>query len=177
MNPAAWNKMYLKELFIKNDIIFPFGKWYEDLGTTPKLTLLYPYSIVKEPLYNYVQNTSSIMHTYDNRIFDIYEVIEGLEQYLKEKNLEDKKYDNIEFINIYHILIGTIYRASFHKEFNPKMINDIYNYVLGKYPNWFNNKYIKNLPFIYRLFLKCLKIKAYFIIYLNLKIFGKYMSI
>ena len=41
--PAAWNKMYKRELF--DNISFPVGKWYEDLGTTPKLTMTHKYSM------------------------------------------------------------------------------------------------------------------------------------
>ena len=173
MRPAAWNKLYKKELFDKNHIKFPIGKWYEDIGTTPKLTMLYKYSIVKEPLYNYVQNSSSIMHTYSDRIFEIYDTVENLEKYIKDKNVYTEKKDILEFINIYHILIGTIYRASFNKNFNITMIKKIVNYVVNKYPYWFKNKYIKSLPIFYRLFLMALKYKLYRLVYVCIKMFGK----
>lgn len=175
--PAAWNKMYLASLFKDYSIQFPEGLWYEDLGTIPKLTMLENYSIVNLPLYKYVQNSSSIMHTYDDRIYQIYKVIEDVENFCKENNIYDSKYSNLEFINVYHVLLGTIYRASFHEKFSTNMIKDIYLNVTTKYPNWYKNKYIKNLPFIYKIFFKILKFKMFRIIYIALKLFGKYLYI
>ncbi len=169
MKPAACNKMFLRELFVKENILFPVGKWYEDLGTTPKLTLKYKWSVVKEPLYNYIQNSSSIMHTYDDRIFEIYEIIENLENYAKEKKI---KKDVLEFINIYHILIGTIYRSSFHKNFKKMMVKNITEYVSNKYPEWYKNKYMESLPYFYKCYLKFLKWHMYSLIYWMLKISG-----
>lgn len=155
--PAAWNKMYLADLFLNNNIEFPVGKWYEDLGTTTKFLLSEEYAIVNKPLYNYIQNGSSIMHTYDDRIFDIYDIVEEIERYAKKNQLYDKEYYRIEFISIYHILIGTIYRFSFHTNFNRKGIKLICCYVENKYPKWYKNIYIKKLPLFYKIYLFCLR--------------------
>lgn len=171
MKPAAWNKMFLKDLF--NDIEFPTSKWYEDLGTTPKITMQYKYHIIKEPLYNYVQNSSSIMHTYDDRIFDIYEIIENVEKYIKNHKYNKENEKILEFMNVYHILVGTVFRASFHLEFSTKMIKEINVYVSNKYLNWYKNKYIKELPIFYRIYLFILKLHLYSLIYLMLKLFRK----
>lgn len=172
MYPAAWNKMYKIELF--DNISFPEEKWYEDLGTTPKLTMLYKYSIVNEPLYNYIQNSSSIMHTFDNRIFDIYDIIDELEKYLKNNNKYKDNIDKIEFINIYHLLIGTVYRLSFMNNFKINDIKKIHLYIKKKYPNWRKNKFIKlNLNYIYKVYLTCMNLHFYILIYVLLKLFNK----
>ena len=174
--PAAWNKMYKRELF--DNIKFPEGKWYEDLGTTPKLTMIYKYSIVNEPLYYYIQNSSSIMHTFDERIFNIYDIVENLEEYLKDENKYLSNYEKIEFINIYHVLIGTIYRSSFMKKFKIKNIKSIHYYVKEKYPKWIKNKYIKkNLGIIPKLYLICINLHLYIFIYLLLKIFNNKINL
>ena len=176
MYPAAWNKMYKKELF--NNISFPEGKWYEDLGTTPKLTMTHKYSIVNEPLYNYIQNSSSIMHTFDNRIFNIYDIIEDLEKYLKSNNQYNSNLAKIEFINIYHLLIGTVYRSSFMKNFKIKDIKKIHLYVKKKYPHWRKNNYIKkNLGVVHKIYLTCMNLHFYILIYTLLKIFHKKINL
>lgn len=175
--PAAWNKMYLSSLFKDYDIEFPEGKWYEDLGTTPKLTLLEDYSIVNEPLYKYVQNDSSIMHTYDDRIYQIYEIVESLESFCIKNNIYYDKRENLEFINIYHILVGTIFRSSFRNEFKMKDIKEIYNYVSTKYPDWFKNKYKKKLGLVFKVYLLCLKLHFNLLVYIMLKLFGKKVSL
>lgn len=171
MKPAAWNKMFLKDLF--KNIGFPVGKWYEDLGTTPKITIQNKYYIIKEPLYNYVQNSSSIMHTYDDRIFNIYEIIENVEEYIKNQDYNKENETILEFMNVYHILVGTVYRASFHKEYSVRMIKEIYEYVFKKYSKWSQNEYIKKLPLIYRLHLMMLRFHLFYFIYILLKLFNK----
>ena len=69
--PAAWNKIYLKSVIDKYRLKFPVGKWYEDLTMSSMYIMTCKKkSIVKESLYFYRQNDNSIMHTFDDRIFD-----------------------------------------------------------------------------------------------------------
>jgi hypothetical protein len=133
--PAAWNKLYKTALFKDNGILFPPGKWYEDMGTFPKLYMMTNrISIVEKPLYNYIQNSSSIMHTFDERIYDAYDMAETNEEFARKNNIFDKYHDVLEYINIYHILVGTIYRSSFMDDFNVDTVKDILKYVEDKYP-------------------------------------------
>ena len=146
-NTFAVNKLFKTELFSKNKIQFPVGKQYEDLGTIPKFIMLNPkISIVKVPLYNYVQRNTSIIHTNDQRIFEICDVIDGLEEFAYSHHLQEKYFSMLEFLNIYHILIGVIYRSGFLNNFNIVMIKGILNHVEDKYPLWHKNRLIKNLP-------------------------------
>lgn len=59
----AWNKLYKKELF--NNVRYPIGKIYEDVGTTYRL-ILNSKKIVysSNPKYYYVYNDCSITKTY-----------------------------------------------------------------------------------------------------------------
>lgn len=176
--PAAWNKLYETSLFKDNDIVFPPGKWYEDLGTFPKLLMMSSEaSIVKKPLYNYIQNSSSIMHTYDDRIYEVYDITEELEDFAREHGVFEENFDKLGFINIYHILIGTIYRSSFKKDFTINTIKDILAYVVNKYPKWHENPEIKSLPIFYRVYLKALHYKCYRLIYLLLKLFNSKINV
>lgn len=157
ITPNAWNKLYKTELF--KDIQFPVGKWYEDLGTFPKLYMIDSnYTIVDKPLYYYRQNSNSIMNTVDDRIFHAYDVIEGVEEFAKSHKLFKKYYSNLEMMNIYHLLISTSYRASYYEKFNKKMLKDIKTSVEGKYPLWYKNKRIKDCcSLTYILYLKLYK--------------------
>ena len=173
-HPAAWNKMYNRKYF--NTLEFKKGIWYEDLDFFSKLLLLNPkISIVEKPLYNYIQNSSSIMHTYDERIFQVYDVVEDIEKFATDNNCYDK--DLLEYINVYHILIGTIYRVSFSKDYSTKNIKEISNYVNTKYNNWYLNKYVKKLPFVYRMYLICLKYRLYHLVWLVLKMFNRFLNL
>lgn len=56
---SAWGKLYARDLF--QNIRFPEGKLYEDVGTTYKLILLCDQiAISPAPLYNYYQTPDSI---------------------------------------------------------------------------------------------------------------------
>lgn len=166
--PNAWNKMYKSEIF--NDLIFPTGKWYEDLGTFPIINMDYPnYIIIDDCLYYYRQNSNSIMNTVDDRIYDIYYDIDRVEKYAKENNYYDKYHDHLEVMNIYHVLIGTIYRKSFDKKFTIKDIKEIKKYVTEKYPNWYKNKLIRgNFSRGYMIYLFFLNYNIYIAVYMIL---------
>lgn len=175
--PATWNKLFITKYF--KEFIFPIGTWYEDLATIPKYIMKHNnISIINESLYYYVQNPKSIMHTSDDRIFQIYNSIENLENYAKTNNFYKEYYSNLEFANIYHIIIGTVFRASKHPNFSVSMIKDIVSVVDKKYPNWYNNCMIKkDFTFIYKFYLWLIKNRMYTIIYLMLKLFGVFMHL
>lgn len=168
--PAAWNKLYRAELFKNTNIRFPEGMWYEDLGTLPKLLMLdSKISVVNRPLYNYIINNKSITHTYDDRIYQIYDIVEDLEKFASNHKLQTKYSSKLEFIYIYHILAGTAYRISFMDNFSPNVLKDIVDYVEKKYPNWSKNRYIKTLPIHFKLFLFLLHTHQYRLTHLLVK--------
>lgn len=151
---APWNKIYKRSMFEENSILFPEGIWYEDIAVSYKTYILSDkISINGNYPHNYIQNENSLVRACDDRIFDIYKIVDELERFSKEKNLYDKFKSDLEFLCIYHVLIGTVYRASFHKEFSVKMIKDITGYVNERYPNWNKNPYLKTLSPIFRIYL------------------------
>lgn len=176
--PAAWNKMYKTSLFKDNAIMFPPGKWFEDLGTFPKLYMMSDrITIVKKSLYQYIQNPTSITHTFDERIYDAYDMVKTNETFAKENDIYDKYFDELEYINIYHILIGTVYRSSFLEGFDTGTVKEIVKHVEDKYPNWHENKGIKELPFFFKIYLKALHRKQYKLVVFLLKTFNDKLTI
>lgn len=60
---VAWNKLYKKDLFIKNNIWYPVGEKNEDSLTTYKiLSKAKKISYIPEILYNYIKRDGSIMN-------------------------------------------------------------------------------------------------------------------
>lgn len=174
--PAMWNKLCRIELLKKNNIFFPENIWYEDLAVGTEVFLsAKKFSIVDEFLHNYRQQEGSLIRRSDNRIFDIYKTIEIIEDYAQKKKIQKKYHYNLEFINIYHILIGTTYRASFHECFSKDMVEAICQRVEKKYPNWFKNPYLEKLGFPYRVYLFLLAKRKYRLCYTLLKYFSKYL--
>lgn len=176
--PAPWNKICKTSLYRDNGIKFPNARLSEDLGSTSKLLMLSDkVSVVKKPLYNYIQNPTSSMHTYDDRIYEIYSITEDIENFAKSNALFEKFHDEIEYLNVYHILIGTVYRASFRDDFSTESLKEMKNYVDGKYPNWPENNGIKQLPVFYRVYLKALSKEQFKLIELLLKILNKRINV
>ena len=53
------------------------------------------------------------------------EMMNFILNYAKDNNSFEKYYNNLEMAYIFHVLIGTTYRASSHKKFSVKMVKDI----------------------------------------------------
>lgn len=175
--PALWNKMIKKELFDKFGLKFIENIQYEDLLLGTEIYLASEsFVVVDKPLYNYVQHENSRIRENTNSIFDIYSVCEKIEEFAKENRFLEK-HSTVEFVNIYHVLIGTCYRASFHKSFSRKMVKEIFMYVNNKYPNWNNNEFMKELPFSFKFFLKLLKLRMFGCVWLGLTLFKNKLSI
>lgn len=61
---VTWNKLYKKELFIKNNILFPVGQNHEDILTTYKLTSKAKrVSYLDDALYHYRERDDSITNS------------------------------------------------------------------------------------------------------------------
>ncbi len=176
--PAAWNKICRTTLFTDNDIRYPVGKVSEDLSAFTKLLMITQnVSIVEKPLYQYMQSSSSISHACDDRIYDVYDIIDDLEDFAHKNNVYDEVKEHLEFIGIYHVLIGTIYEASFREDFTTDTIKEIYESINSKHPNWIKNEGINTLPVFYRIYLKALKMKRYRLIYMLLNLLNDKINV
>lgn len=90
----AWNKLYKKELF--DEIKYPIGKKYEDIGTT-----FYVFEkcnkivVTSKPEYYYLKRSDSLVNNVtESTVFDYTEIIIQRYLYTKENIEELKKYNN-----------------------------------------------------------------------------------
>jgi glycosyltransferase involved in cell wall biosynthesis len=96
-NPAFWNKLWKKDLYIKNKVFFPNHLYYEDLCTTPKI-YYYARKIKYIPgtFYNYLwqrneQKNSSISFTVSEKnLNDHFKVFQNIREFLEEKSIFQK---------------------------------------------------------------------------------------
>lgn len=143
--PSAWNKVYNRKLF--QDIQYPKGKWYEDVGTTYKLIhLVEHYIYVDKPLYKYRKNrTGSILSTSHHKINDLYEVLEDVYRYyeqhaaLTEHNKEGLTYQYVKLLlwsNMYRQL--DYYKPDFVSFINKMVMTR--QLIYAKFPNWQENR-------------------------------------
>ncbi|MFR8104063.1 MAG: glycosyltransferase [Clostridia bacterium] len=144
---VVWNKIYRRE-GLAEKMHFKEKIWYEDV--------LYLYSIiphlnsvgvVKEPLYNYIQNQSSITYTYNQKLYDLITVCdELLEVYKKEGNYETYQ-DILEYIYVRYLFatfIKRLAKAKDKEKFN-EGVKKVQSKVKETFPNYSKNKYIQQL--------------------------------
>lgn len=90
----AWNKLYKKELF--DEIKYPIGKKYEDIGTTFYLfEKCNKIVVTSEPEYYYLKRADSLVNNVtESTIFDYTEIIIQRYLYIKQNIKELRKYNN-----------------------------------------------------------------------------------
>lgn len=98
---AAWNKIYRTELFKSNQIEYPVGYRYEDLGTTFRyLMCCERVGFIDKPLANYlIDRPNNISGASDKKIKDILSMVElNIDFYLKNHKFEDY-YEELKYLS------------------------------------------------------------------------------
>lgn len=88
--PVVWNKLYKKEIIVKNKIKFPNYSFCEDVEFLYK-TFLYVNNLskIEDDLYNYYQRRDSeTKKIKEESIEQVYKVIKNIENYVKENFIE-----------------------------------------------------------------------------------------
>lgn len=169
VNPAFWNKLWRRSLFVDNQIFFPNHDYYEDMSTTPRIiSTTTSINIIKDRLYNYLVRSESITGSYgDKQIIDYFKGFEIILNYLKESELYDKyEEDYQEYVKnniVYHakgVLGADLYieekkqylrnllffRVGFQENILPlqnKDLNDLVNLHKQDSPSFYFNKFQK----------------------------------
>lgn len=129
---AVHNKIYKKELIEKtfeNGMPFVNGMYYEDiLYTYSILQNIDSISFVNEPLYYYVQRSTSISNNYDKKLYDIITSVEILIENAVENNRFEDYKEILEYIGIRY-MYGTFMKR-IAKTKNKKIYLEGYNRVI-----------------------------------------------
>lgn len=135
---AVWFKMYKKDFLDKFNLDFPVGIAYEDVLFQVK-SLIYAdkISFLPKHLYSYRVSNSSSITSDGTKIYDIVDVVDSVEKFLKEMSLYDEfEFEFLMFKIIHYsykvrISRGTNYFDFVKNEFislknNPKLnLNDL----------------------------------------------------
>ncbi len=122
INNSACNKLFKKELF--SDASFPIHKYYEDLALIP--ILLYKakkVTKVNRAFYYYRQRKGSIAHSANKKIFEIYDALDGIYDYVQSHGREKEILEEIRHLYIVHGLTLTTLRI---KDFDDKQVRKEY---------------------------------------------------
>lgn len=103
---AAWNKLYKLSLFQENRILYPWGCYYEDLGTTYRLLArAQKIAFVNEPLYNYLQDRpGNITHQFNFSVYHVLDMIKLVIDDYKKMGIYDTYYEELKYLGIVNIM-------------------------------------------------------------------------
>ena len=193
VQPNAVNKVYKRALF--DQILFPKGLIYEDVGTTYKL-LFYVnhYIYINQPLYRYRESRQgSIMSTISPKINDIYLVLDNTYKFYTEKNaLTANNMEGLGYQYIKLLMWSNMYRQlkyfklnyfSFFKKMSAtkRLIDSRFewrkNTLIIKneafFINRFGNKYMKKIDNLRKGFFSTLYVLSLLIVRNSLKLLRK----
>ena len=148
----AWNKIYKREFFLRENILYPEGLLYEDLEVSSYLGVKSKgIDYVKEVLINYRQRENSIMSTKNRKVLDIFEILRRLYERFDSNGLLSEYHDEICWLFIENLLLYGLFRLMYQDDYRDLYLHSK-SFLKSYFPNWRNNKYIKDLPRKYRLF-------------------------
>ena len=116
LNPAVWDKLYKRSLFIDNNIKFVIGTYYEDLIIMAEL-LYYAKRVVnlKKPFYFYVKREGSIIQSYSEKhIDDMFIVLDKLKIFLDSVGLYEEYFESLHnrfWINVRYFTATSLTNA------------------------------------------------------------------
>lgn len=139
---VAWNKLIKREILEISKIQFPKGYRYEDVEFTYKLIpYLSKVSFVKEPLIHYIQRPDSISNSQNERTKEIFDVLEHVLDFYKEKNVYEKYKVELEYTYTRYLLCSSLLRMVKidDKKIRQECLNAAWENLNTKFPNWKNN--------------------------------------
>ena len=154
---VAWNKLIKKEILEKSDVKFAKGLRYEDVEFTYKLV---PYiekvSFLKKPCVHYVQREGSISNKQNERNKEIFDVLDNVINYYKEKNIYDTYKDELEYVYVRYAFCSSLLRIVKIKDedIQQRLLDLTWDNVNTKFPNWKNNPILKNNKSLKNLYLR-----------------------
>lgn len=143
LEPAAWNKVYKRQLFIENDFRYPSRVWYEDLRTTAKvLSSAERIVYIDKAFYHYFQRPGSIMNNKNlKRNLEIIDAVEDIRQYFNFR-FPSQYTQEIEFLAVWKVLVDTSGRIM-SIGYDKNVIGQVYSYVKNTFPDFRHNTYLK----------------------------------
>ncbi len=163
---CAWNKMYKLSLFKDNHIEYPWGCYYEDLGTTYRLLArCKKVSFIREPLYDYLQDRpGNITHQFNFSIYHVLDMVKITLDDYKKLGIYEKYYEELKYlgcINILECLKKT--RNVDDKKMTDKFIQVCFWFIYQNWPEYPKCKY-------------AIKREKYDWIYMNPKLLKLYLK-
>lgn len=163
--PAAWARLWRRDLFINTGIRYPGRVWYEDIRTTTKL-FASASSIVTldDALYYYLARPGSIMRSRNvKRSREILDAFDDILSWYKERGLQERYSAELCRLAVDHIQLAAVVRVIRQDPHSP-LIKEFISYMYQNFPKWEANPYVAALPYKHKLLLKLIAKKRYTLI-------------
>ena len=136
---CAWNKMYKLSLLKDNDIIYPWGCYYEDLGTTYRLLARCDkVAFINEPLYDYLQDRpGNITHQFNFSVYHVLDMVKLTLDDYKNLGIYETYYEELKCLgarNILECLKKT--RNVNDKKMTEKFVQVCFWYIKNNWPEF-----------------------------------------
>ena len=118
------DKIYRKSLFVDHDILFPKGKYYEDLGTNYKLFLsAKKVYATNQKYYHYlIDNPDSITQSWNEKKFrdmlGFYKEVFYSDFVRSQLNQEELHISQLYYVNGLTHILASLYKAKLHKYYS-----------------------------------------------------------
>ncbi len=102
--PAAWNKIFKRDLLIDNNLSFKESVWFEDIEFIYRvLPYIRSIGVIHQAFNQYVQRPGSITNTVNKKIYDYVYNMNSIIKFYKEKNLYDEYRKELEYSYVRHV--------------------------------------------------------------------------
>ena len=143
---VAWNKLIKRSLIEEHKIEFPKGLRYEDVEFFYKMVPYYnKVSFVKEPLIHYIQRSSSISNTQNERTKEIFTIMDNVIKYYKENNLYEEYKTELEYTYARLLLCSSLFRITKIEDakIRKQLLDETWTRLNNEFPNWKKNEILK----------------------------------
>lgn len=143
---VAWNKLIKREILERTQITFPVGYRYEDVEFTYKLIpYLEKVSFLKKPCIHYIQREGSISNSQNERTKEIFEILEHIIKFYKEKGFYEEYQEQLEYVYARFLFCSSFLRMVKIQDKNIRkdLLNKTWENVNQKFPNWKKNKILR----------------------------------
>ncbi|WMJ23072.1 glycosyltransferase family A protein [Paludicola sp. MB14-C6] len=145
INSSPWNKLYRKNMLLENKIEFPLNLKYEDAYFV-LLALLKSNRIVKvnKPLVDYRVRENSETTNVNARVFDIFKILDLVNDAFKKDSSYNCYREALEFINANRVTVYCLQQV-YQKQDDiiNQFIDTAYKYMDSHFPSWRKNNYFK----------------------------------
>lgn len=164
--PAPWNKIYNRDFLLKTKVEFPEKIWYEDLATFPRIVpKTTKIGYLNKPLHYYRQRQGSVMNSINNKMFDMYKVLDIIYNYYVDNEILKEYYYEIERIFIYNCFFLINKLSLTNNKDKLQLQKEVLEYLNNHFEHWYKNPYLEKERMKTKIHIKIMKYKNILFLY------------